>query len=73
MRVQLRIYRTFEWVPAPYAPGEPVTYGGPPRPLVLRAKDTLQSCELGEWQDVPVVEADKPPHPQRDRFGRHAR
>jgi hypothetical protein len=69
--LELRLHRTFKWVCAPYGPGEAPRYGGPPRPLVLEHTDTLQYRHGGEWQDVPVVEAEKPPEPERrDRFGR---
>ncbi len=71
---ELRLHRTFKWVRAPYGPGEVPTYGGPPRPRVLEHTDTLQfRQDGGEWQDVPVVEAEKPPEPERrGRFGRSA-
>ena len=68
---ELRLHRTFKWVRAPLGPGEAPLYGGPPRPLVLEHTDTMQfrhAC--GEWRDVPVVEAERPPEPERDRFGR---
>lgn len=66
--LELRLHRTFKWVRAPYGPGEEVRYGGPPRPWVLDHTDTLQSRQAGgEWQDVPVVEAEKPPKPEQGR------
>jgi hypothetical protein len=70
--LELRLHRTFKWGRLPYGPGEQVNYGGPPRPLVLEHHDTLQCrCDGGDWQDVPVVEAEKPPEPERrDRYGR---
>lgn len=68
MSFELRIHRTFSWAAAPYSPGEPVTYGGPPRPLYAKPTDALQfRQDGGDWQDVPVVEAEKPPKPDQRR------
>lgn len=64
--MDLRIYRAFEWVRAPYGPGKAPTFGGPPRPLVLEPTDTLQfRSDGGEWQNVPIYEAERPPPPER--------
>jgi hypothetical protein len=70
--LELRLHRTFKWARAPYGPGEAPRFGGPPRPLVLEHTDTLQfKVADGDWRDVPVIEADRPPEPEkRDRFGR---
>jgi hypothetical protein len=66
--VELRIHRTFAWTRAPYGPGEPVTYGGPPRPFVLEHTDTLQlRSGDGNWAVVPVVEGERPPKPEPAR------
>jgi hypothetical protein len=63
---ELRVYRTFEWRPDPH---EEIRYGDQrPRAQLLVATDTLQALgDDGEWHAVPVVEAEKPPHPL-DRY-----
>jgi hypothetical protein len=68
MKIELRIHRTFQW--ERLKPDGPFLIGGPPPPLTLVATDTLQCCTDGtNWVDVPVVEAEKPPHPEpRNRF-----
>jgi hypothetical protein len=63
--MNLRIYRTFEWV-VPSRPIGEIRFGGPPPAKVLRATETLQYLDgaSGKWENVPVVEAEKPPYPQ---------
>lgn len=74
--MQLRIVRTFKWV---QIPGKEIFYGGPPPDLHLVPKDVLQwrqpPCEMHSdppWEDVPVVEMERPPHPHEE-MNRRAR
>jgi hypothetical protein len=56
----LRVYRDWAWV---RVPGVELRLGGPPAPMQLEERDTLQMQVNGQWVPVPVVEAPKPEHP----------
>lgn len=61
--MELRIFRTFEWVVA--VPLSEVRLGGR-NSMKLKHTDELQWRSVtgfGEWLAVPIVEADKPEHP----------
>ena len=61
--MELRIFRTFDWVIA--VPASEVLLGGR-NPMKLKHADELQwrpVTGFGEWRTVPIVEADKPEHP----------
>ena len=62
--MQLRVYRTFEWVID--MPLHDIPLGGRDLPYALKATDTLQYLDEAsqEWRPVEVVEAPKPPHPR---------
>lgn len=60
MTVELRVFRTSRWEIDPH---QEILYGGPPPVQRLVHTDTLQMRVGDDWQDVPVVEAEKPPHP----------
>jgi hypothetical protein len=64
--MQIRVFRTFEWVLA--VPTSEVRLGGR-NPYKLQHKDTLQRFDerLEMWVDVEVVEDKKPPHPNAAR------
>jgi len=64
--MQIRVFRTFEWVLA--VPASQVRLGGR-NPYKLRHKDTLQRFDerLEMWVDVEIVEDEKPPHPNGAR------
>jgi hypothetical protein len=64
---ELRVFRTFKWVRDPH---QEVRYGGPPPHMLLVHTDELQKLVDGEWVPVPVVEADKPPHPHQNHSRR---
>jgi len=57
--MELRIYRTWRWVAA----FEPMI--GQKVPLRLEPMDELQYQEhpFAEWKPVPIVDAEKPEHP----------
>jgi len=58
----LRIYRTFSW--KCLLPSSEIRYGGK-NPLTLVAHDELQFFHeaSGSWVAIPIVEAEKPEHP----------
>lgn len=56
--VNLRIYRTFSW-----EVHNPQGRCGGELDYRLEETDTLQFEHEGQWVDVPIVEAKKPPHP----------
>ena len=61
--MELRIFRTFEWVIS--VPLSEVRLGGR-NPMKLKHTDELQWRSVtgfGEWLAVPIVESDKPEHP----------
>lgn len=60
--MKLRIYRSWRWVSA--VPDSEILMGGR-TPMKLEAMDELQQLDpQGNWVAVPVVEAEKPPHPE---------
>ena len=61
--MELRIFRTFEWVIA--VPLSEARLGGR-NPMKLKHTDQLQwrsATGFGEWLPVPIIEEDKPEHP----------
>jgi hypothetical protein len=67
--MQLRVYRTFQWVVD--MPVSDIPLGGYNLPYTLKATDTLQYLDetTQEWKPVSVEEAPKPPHPRDVRLG----
>lgn len=71
--MQLRIYRTYSWQLA--IPFSQTVIGGS-NPMELVAHDQLQYTEnYGsvnvQWKPVPIVEAEKPEHPNDKRQREH--
>jgi hypothetical protein len=62
LRNSLRIYRTWSWKIA--VPASEIRYGGK-NPMQLVAHDELQffSEASGEFAPIPIIEAEKPEHP----------
>lgn len=63
--MQLRIHRTWKWVPATVDPTR-IQIGGKIH-YILIPQDELQGLINGKWVPIPIVEEPRPEHPDAQK------